>query len=270
MILLKINLNNLICYIWSVFFVVVPIFLVIFFAFTNFQGNFSYENITNTNQFSEVFLKSITTGGISTIICIVLGYPAAIIISEFKQKNQNIIMMLMMVTIWMSFLLRTYAWVTILENNGILNNFLHIFGAKLNIINTNYAVILGMTHNFLPHMILPIHLVVSKIDKKVIEAAEDLGANKFKVFLKIILPLSVPGVISGVTMVFVPAVSTFIISKMLGGGTNVLIGDLIETQFLGNSYNPHLGSAISLILMIIVTLCLGILHQFDSKENEIA
>jgi spermidine/putrescine transport system permease protein len=168
----------------------------------------------------------------------------------------------------MNFLLRTYAWMTLLEDNGIINTFLASIGLpKLQLINTQGAVVLGMVYNYIPYMILPLYSVLTKIDPSVIEAAQDLGANRFSVFTRVIFPMSMPGMISGVTMVFVPAVSTFIISKMLGGGANLLIGDLIDMQFLGSAYNPNLGSAISLVLMVLILICMGIMNQFDDGEN---
>jgi len=176
--------------------------------------------------------------------------------------------MLVMLPMWMNFLLRTYAWMTLLEDNGIINNDLASFGLeRLHMINTQGAVVLGMVYNYIPYMILPLYSVLTKIDGNVIEAAQDLGANQRKVFMKVILPMSTPGMISGITMVFVPAVSTFIISKMLGGGANLLIGDLIDMQFLGSAYNPNLGSAISLVLMVLILICMGIMNQFDDGEN---
>ena len=176
--------------------------------------------------------------------------------------------MLVILPMWMNFLLRTYAWMTLLEDSGIINNALEALGlGRLHMINTQGAVVLGMVYNYVPYMIFPIYSVLTKIDESVIEAAQDLGANQGKVFRKVIFPMSMPGVISGVTMVFVPAVSTFIISKMLGGGSNLLIGDLIDMQFLGSAYNPNLGSAISLVLMILILICMGIMNQFDDGEE---
>jgi spermidine/putrescine transport system permease protein len=173
-----------------------------------------------------------------------------------------------MLPMWMNFLLRTYAWMTLLEDNGIINTLLAGSGLpKLHMINTQGAVVLGMLYNYMPYMILPIYSVLTKIDVSVVEAAQDLGADRRAVFSKVILPMSTPGVISGVTMVFVPAVSTFIISKMLGGGGNLLIGDLIDMQFLGSAYNPNLGSAISLVLMVLILICMGIMNQFDEGEE---
>lgn len=254
---------------WMAIFVVVPMALVVVFSFTNPSGNFTFENLLEACKYSSVFLRSISIGVISTLVCLIIGYPAAYFISKTSAKRQNVIIMLLMVPMWTSFLLRTYAWMTLLEYNGLINRLLSFMGiSKLNMINTPGAVMLGMVYNFLPYMILPIYTVLTKIDKKVIEAAQDLGANKLKVFTKVIFPLSMPGIISGVTMVFVPSVSTFIISKMLGGGSILVIGDLIEMQFLGNTYNPYLGSCISLILMIIIMLCMRIMNCLDDTQDE--
>ena len=266
---MKSKLSMLPYAIWMIIFIVVPTALVFIFAFTDLSGNFTFSNIINVGNYSSVFLRSIWLGGVATVICLLIGYPFSYIISKVSVSKQGILLMLIMLPMWMNFLLRTYAWMTLLENNGLINKFLMMLGSKpIDMINTQGAVVIGMIYNFLPYMILPIYSVMSKIDKRIIEAAKDLGAGKRKVFLKIILPLSMPGVISGITMVFVPAVSTFIISKMLGGGANLLIGDLIDMQFLGSSYNPNLGSAISLVLMILILICLGIMNQFDDLGDE--
>lgn len=254
--------------IWLTIFIVVPLALILGFSFTDSSGNFTFDNIISVGKYSNVFLTSIWLGFLSTLICFIIGYPMAYFISKIDCSKQNIIIMILMIPMWMSFLLRTYAWMTILENNGLLNLFLRTLGfSGLNLINTQGAIILGMVYNFIPYMVLQIYSVLIKIDKGLIEAAHDLGANKVMTFIKIIFPLSIPGVISGVTMVFVPAVSTFIISKMLGGGANLLIGDLIEMQFLGNTYNPNLGSAISLFLIILILICMGIMNQFDNDGS---
>lgn len=264
----KINLNLFPYLIWMAIFVIVPLFLVFVFAFTNVNGQFTLENIIYVGKYSSVFIRSILLGVISTFICLILGYPMAYFISKIKARYQSIFIMLMMIPMWTSFLLRTYAWMTILEYNGLLNKLISFIGlSKINMINTPGAIVLGMVYNFLPYMILPIYTVLVKIDREVIEAAEDLGASSFKVFLKVIFPLSIPGVVSGFTMVFVPSVSTFIISKMLGGGSILVIGDLIEMQFLGNSYNPYLGSAISLVLMAMILVCTGIMNQIGSGKS---
>lgn len=251
-----------------IIFVIVPLVLVVVFAVTDESGRFTLEHLIYTGKYSAVFVRSILLGLISTVVCLIIGYPMAYCISKIKAKRQNIFIMLLMIPMWTSFLLRTYAWMTILEYNGLLNKFLSFMGfEKVNMINTSGAIILGMVYNFLPFIILPIYTVLTKIDNRLIEAAQDLGANKLTVFIKVILPLSLPGVVSGITMVFVPSVSTFIISKMLGGGSIFVIGDLIEMQFLGNTYNPYLGSAISLVLMIIIMICTGIMNQIDSSNS---
>lgn len=254
---------------WSVIFIVVPLVMVAFFAVTDKTGHFTLDNLKHVGQYSNVFLRSISLGAIATVISLILGYPVAYIISKTSIKQQGILVLLVMLPMWMNFLLRTYSWMTLLENNGIINNILAAFGLpRLKLINTSGAVVLGMVYNYIPYMILPLYSILSKMDGSIIEAAQDLGANNRKVFLKVVVPMSMPGIISGITMVFVPAVSTFIISKMLGGGGNLLIGDLIDMQFLGSAYNPNLGSAISLVLMIIILICMGIMNQFDDGEDE--
>lgn len=254
--------------VWSAIFIVIPMVLILFFAFTDKSGTFTLDNLIRVGDYSSVFLRSIWLGVIATVICLLLGYPLASIISHIAPRRQSVFIMLIMLPMWMNFLLRTYAWMTILENNGLINHFLGLFGiGPFTMINTQGAVVLGMVYNFLPYMILPIYSVMTKIDHRVVEAAQDLGASRRQVFWRVTLPLSMPGVISGITMVFVPAVSTFIISKMLGGGANLLIGDLIDMQFLGSAYNPNLGSAISLVLMVLILICMGIMNQFDEGEE---
>ncbi|WP_099204422.1 ABC transporter permease [Scatolibacter rhodanostii] len=254
--------------IWMTIFIIVPVILVGYFAFTDKQGTFTLQNIIQVGEYSNVFIRSIWLGALATAISLVLGYPLAYIISQRTEKMQNVMIMLVMLPMWMNFLLRTYSWMTLLENNGIINNLLASVGLpRVQMINTAGAVVLGMVYNYIPYMILPLYNVLNKIDNSVIEAAQDLGADRRSVFLKVIIPMSMPGIISGITMVFVPAVSTFIISKMLGGGANLLIGDLIDMQFLGSAYNPNLGSAISLVLMVIILICMGIMNQFDDGEN---
>lgn len=254
--------------VWMTIFIVVPMLLVGYFAFTDKAGRFTMENILSVGQYSNVFLRSIWLGALATAISLGLGYPFAMIIARMGARRQNVMVMLVMLPMWMNFLLRTYAWMTLLEDNGLINNALAAVGLpRVHMINTAGAVVLGMVYNYIPYMILPLYSVLTKIDRSVIEAAQDLGANSVQVFLKVVVPLSMPGVISGVTMVFVPAVSTFIISKMLGGGGNLLIGDLIDMQFLGSAYNPNLGSAVSLVLMVIILICMGIMNQFDDGEE---
>jgi len=254
--------------IWITIFIVIPMLLVVWFAFTDKSGNFTLENILSVGQYSNVFLRSIWLGAVASAISLLLGYPLAYGIAKMSEKRQSVMVMLVMLPMWMNFLLRTYAWMSLLEDNGLINALFTSLGLpRLHMINTAGAVVLGMVYNYIPYMILPLYSVLTKIDPSVIEAAQDLGASDKKVFLKVIVPMSMPGVISGVTMVFVPAVSTFIISKMLGGGANLLIGDLIDMQFLGSAYNPNLGSAISLVLMVIILICMGIMDQFDDGES---
>ena len=255
--------------VWMSIFIILPMVLVGYFAFTDKQGSFTLENILSVGQYSNVFLRSIWLGAVATVICLVLGYPLAYIIAKLPAKRQSVMVMLVMLPMWMNFLLRTYAWMTLLEDNGLINAALSAVGLpRVHMINTAGAVVLRMVYNYIPYMVLPLYSVLTKIDESVIEAAQDLGASDSKVFLKVVVPMSMPGVISGVTMVFVPAVSTFIISKMLGGGGNLLIGDLIDMQFLGSAYNPNLGSAISLVLMVIILICMGIMNQFDDGEDQ--
>lgn len=254
--------------VWMAIFIVVPMILIVIFAFTDRSGNFTLKNLEGVGQYSNVFLRSVWLGALATVISLLLGYPLAYMISNLSVRRQSIMVMLVMLPMWMNFLLRTYAWMTLLEDNGIINTALASLGlGKLQLINTQGAVVLGMVYNYIPYMILPLYSILTKIDVSVIEAAQDLGANRRSVFTKVIFPMSMPGVISGITMVFVPAVSTFIISKMLGGGANLLIGDLIDMQFLGSAYNPNLGSAISLVLMVLILICMGIMNQFDDGET---
>lgn len=256
--------------IWMAIFIVVPLGLVAFFAFTDDSGTqFTIDNISMVGEYAPVLMRSIWLAAIATIICLVIAYPLAFILSRMRGSTQRTMLMLVMLPMWMNFLLRTYAWMTLLEKNGIINRLFGLIGmGPFDMINTQGAVVLGMVYNYLPFMILPLFSVMTKIDNRILEAASDLGANITETFKGVILPLSMPGVTTGITMVFVPAVSTFIISRMLGGGGNLLIGDLIELQFLGNAYNPSMGSAISLVLMVIILLCMSITNQFDDSEGK--
>ena len=208
--------------------------------------------------YTTVFARSIVLAAIATAICLVLAFPVSYLLSRMRPASQRMMQMLIMLPMWMNFLLRTYAWMRLLEHNGI---------GPFNMINTSGAVVLGMVYNYLPYMVLPLYTIMVKIDNSVIEAAQDLGANVYHVVAKVLVPLSMPGITTGITMVFVPSISTFIISRMLGGGSNLLIGDLIELQFLGNSYNYNLGSAMSLVLMVIVLLCMSFTTA-DTEEME--
>ena len=259
---------------WSVLFIVIPLFLILFFAFTKMEGGEYIFSLDNFNElmnplYFKVFWRSIRLAVISTILCLLIGYPAAYIISKSKASRQHTLLMLAIIPMWMNFLLRTYAWSAILGREGILNTFLNAIGLNsVNILYTDAAVLLGMVYNFLPFMILPIYTILSKIDQDLINAAKDLGANGKQVFSKVIFPLSMPGVVSGITMVFMPAVSTFIISKLLGGGQFMLIGNLIEQQFMSVG-DWHFGSAISLFMMIVILITMAILNKFsDDSEKE--
>ena len=206
-------------------------------------------------------------GAIATVICLIIAYPLAYAISQKAENRQSVIITLLMLPMWMNFILRTYALMKLLEDTGIINTLLSKIGLPtIHMINTPFAVILGMVYNFLPYMILPIYSVLSKMDNSLIEAAQDLGCNRLRVFAKVILPLSMGGVVSGVTMVFVPSVSTFYISQKLGGGTNELIGDVIERTFLTET-NYNVGAAISLVLMILIFICMAIMNRFSDDED---
>lgn len=254
--------------VWMVAFTIFPLAIVIYFAFTNKEGQFTLENIMTLGQYTTVFTRSIVLAVIATVICLVLAFPISFMLSRLKASRQSMMLMLIMLPMWMNFLLRTYAWMSLLEMNGLINRFLGLFGiGPFQMINTSGAVVLGMVYNYLPYMILPLYTIMVKIDNSVIEAAQDLGANMFRVLTRVLVPLSMDGITTGITMVFVPSISTFIISRMLGGGSNLLIGDLIELQFLGNSYNYNLGSAMSLMLMVIVLLCMSFTTA-DTEEME--
>ena len=253
---------------WMAVFVVVPLVLIVAYAFTNFDGEFTLSNFDNIDVFLLVFGISLYLALIVTVICLLIAYPFAYFLGQEGPLFRKVAMLLIMLPMWMNFLLRTYAWMSILENNGFLNQLLGLFGlGPIRIINTDVAVVLGMVYNFLPFMILPIFSVIDKLDKRYIEAAQDLGANKRETFRRVIFPLSLPGVLSGVTMVFIPSISTFAISKLLGGGMSFLLGDLIEMQFLGSAYNPHLGSAIALLMLVLVIIATLVTNRFGNGEE---
>ena len=267
--------------VWMAIFVVAPIVIIVVYAFSSADGGFSLENFVNMGEYTDVFLRSFKLALIATAVCLLIGYPVSYWMSREGKSFQRMAMVLIMLPMWMNFLLRTYSWMTILENNGLLNQLFQkiglialynrVTGADVEffqMINTQGAVVLGMVYNYLPFMILPIYSVIIKLDRSLIEAARDLGANSVMVFRKVILPLSLPGVLSGITMVFVPSVSTFAISRMLGGGTELLLGDLIERQFLGCAYNPQLGAAISLVMMVIVLVCMIVMNRFGEGEEQ--
>ncbi|MDU6481923.1 MAG: ABC transporter permease [Paeniclostridium sordellii] len=259
--------------IWSALFIVIPLILMVAFSFTIENGNkivFSLDNYQRLMNpiYLKVFLRSIILAGASTIICLLVGYPVAYIISKAHISKRNTLILLFILPMWMNFLLRTYAWVAILGKNGILNSFLGLFGIEpVTLLYTNFAILLGMVYNFLPFMVLPIYTSLSKMDNDLINAAKDLGANSFQVFTKVIFPLSIPGVVSGITMVFMPAVTTFAISRLLGGGKFMLLGDLIEQQFtVVGDWN--FGSAISIFMMIIILISMAIMSRFEDDSDK--
>ena len=254
--------------VWMVVFIAVPLLMIAVFAFTSNDGSFTLKNIQDAGQYANIFFRSIWLSVIATAICLVVSYPVSFFLSRMEKHRQATMLMIVMLPMWMNFLLRTYAWMTLLGNNGVINHLLGLIGiGPVKLINTSGAVVLGMAYNYLPFMILPLYSVMVKIDKSVIEAASDLGCSSFNTLFRVIVPLSLPGITSGITMVFVPAISTFIISRMLGGGSNLLIGDLIEMQFLGNAYNPHLGAAISLVLMVIILVIMTVMNQFSPDDQ---
>ncbi|MEE1037502.1 MAG: ABC transporter permease [Oscillospiraceae bacterium] len=254
---------------WMVVFTLIPLGVVGYYALTDPDtGAFALTNVKSLGMYLPVLWQSILYSLASAFICLLLGYPVAYYIAHRGQTAQKILYMLVMLPMCMSFLLRTLAWVGLLQDTGIINNFLEAIGiGRIRMIRTPGAVILGMVYNYLPYMILPLYATIVKINPRLIEAAEDLGCNSVQVFSKVVLPLSVPGILSGITMVFVPAVSTFYISQKLGGTDTVLIGDVIERQFKQGN-NPNLGAALSLVLMLLVFVCTGIMNHFGGDDEE--
>lgn len=253
--------------VWSVMFIVAPLLFVIYYTFTNYEGNFTLENIFALSEHIETFTLSISLSVIATFICFIIGYPLAYIIARSKEKSQRIMVMLIMLPMWTNLLIRTYSMMAIMDDGGFLNTVLEYFNlGRVHLIGTKGAVIFGMVYDFLPYMVLPIYTTISKLDNNLLEAASDLGCNGFGVMAKVILPLSSSGIVSGITMVFVPSISTFYISQKLGGGTFELIGDTIERQFQ-NSATYNVGAAISLVMMILVLISLAIMNKFTGAEG---
>lgn len=253
--------------VWALLFIIAPLCMVVYYAFTDSTGAFSLNSIAQIPAYFSTILESVLFGLAATVICLVLGYPFAYFISRHSERKQRTTVLLVMLPMWMNFLIRTYSWMTILGDTGVINSVLEAVGlSPAKLINTGGAVILGMVYNFLPYMILPIYSVLSKLDGSLIEAAQDLGSNKRQVFQRVIMPLSMPGVLSGITMVFVPCVSTFYITQKLGGGQVVLIGDVIETQFQSaNNYN--LGASLSLVLMVLILVSLSVMNKFGADDE---
>lgn len=253
---------------WSVLFIIVPLVMVVFYAFTDKTGAFTFSNIAQIKNYFPTILLSVLYGLAATVICVFIGYPFAYALSKHSVNTQRTMVLLVMLPMWMNFLIRTYSLMTILGDSGVVNSLLNAIGLKsVHMINTGGAVIFGMVYNFLPYMILPIYSVLSKLDNSLVEAAHDLGSGRATTFKRVILPLSLPGLLSGITMVFVPCVSTFYITQKLGGGQIVLIGDVIETQFQ-SANNYHLGAALSFVLMILIFVCLGVMNYFDDGTQD--
>lgn len=253
---------------WSVLFIIVPLVMVVFYAFTDKTGAFTFSNIAQIKNYFPTILLSVLYGLAATVICVLIGYPFAYALSKHSVNTQRTMVLLVMLPMWMNFLIRTYSLMTILGDSGVVNSLLNALGLKsVHMINTGGAVIFGMVYNFLPYMILPIYTVLSKLDNSLVEAAHDLGSGRITTFKRVILPLSLPGLLSGITMVFVPCVSTFYITQKLGGGQIVLIGDVIETQFQ-SANNYHLGAALSFVLMILIFVCLGVMNYFDDGTQD--
>ena len=254
--------------VWAAGFIIIPLILILYYAFTGEEGGFTLSNFAYvaTKENIKALGLALWLSLLSTVLCLVLAYPLAMILANRNVNQTSFIVLIFILPMWMNFLVRTYAWLTILENNGLLNNFLSsLHLPEIHIINTPAAVALGMIYNYLPFMILPIYTVMAKMDPSYIEAAKDMGASDFQVFSKVVFPLSIPGVLSGIIMVFVPAVSTFVISKILGGGANMLVGDLIEMQFLGSTYNANMGAAISLVMMVIIMVFIWLTGKIDKN-----
>ena len=261
--------------IWMALFVVIPILIMVVYAFTTAEFEGTLENFSEMGIYASVFFRSFRLAFIATLVCLLIGYPVSYWMAREGSAFQRAAMALIMLPMWMNFLLRTYSWMSILENNGLLNQLFRAVGLLdllggdyIPMIRTSGAVVLGMVYNYLPFMILPIYSVIVKLDGSLLEAARDLGADNPGVFRKVILPLSLPGVLSGVTMVFVPSVSTFAISRLLGGGKQMMLGDLIELQFMGGAYDPHLGAAISMVMMVIVVVCMVVMNHFGEGEEQ--
>jgi spermidine/putrescine transport system permease protein len=255
--------------VWSAIFIIAPLLFVAYFAFTDRDGNFTFENILSLSSYSETFIMSLGFSLIATTVCLLIGYPLAYCMSRTSERSRSILMVLLMLPMWISLLIRTYSLMALLDNGGLVSSFLVSIGLpKLTFIGTDAAVILGMIYDFLPYMVLPIYTSLIKIDRRYLEASADLGCNNMQTIFKVILPLTTPGIVSGVTMVFVPSISTFYISQKLGGGSFDLIGDTIERQFQ-NQVTYHTGAAVSLVMMILILISLAVMNKFSDNEEEI-
>ena len=253
--------------VWAVMFIVFPMIFVLFFAFTDADGNFSFSNITSLSQYGHVFVLSIAFALIATVVCLIIGYPLAYFMSKQSPRAQKILMVLVMLPMWCNLLIRTYALMALLDNGGLLNSLLDALGLdKLQIVGTNFGVILGMIYDFLPYMVLPIFTAMTKLDPKFIEASQDLGCTSWQTMTRVIMPLTASGVISGITMVFVPSISTFYISQKLGAGKIDLVGDTIERLFQ-NPSTYNVGAAVSLVMMVLIIISVGIMNRFSDDKT---
>ena len=254
--------------VWAVLFILAPMLFVLYFAFTDGNGNFTTDNITAMGQYSHTFILSIAFALIATVVCLLIGYPLAYFMSRTSPRTRKVLMVLIMLPMWCNLLIRTYALMALLDNGGLLNSFLESIGMqRLPIVGTDFGVILGMIYDFLPYMVLPIFTVMTKLDNRYIEAAHDLGCSNLQTLFRVVVPMTVSGVVSGVTMVFVPSISTFYISQKLGSTGTTLIGDVIESQFK-TAYNPNLGAAMSLVLMILIFICVAVMNRFGEGDGE--
>ena len=255
--------------VWSALFIIAPLVFVAYFAFTDRDGGFTFDNILSLTSYSETFIMSLGFSLIATTVCLLIGYPLAYCMSRTSERTRSILMVLLMLPMWISLLIRTYSLMALLDNGGLVSTFLTSLGfSKLTFIGTDAAVILGMIYGFLPYMVLPIYTALIKIDRRYLEASADLGCNSLQTIFKVTLPLTTPGIVSGITMVFVPSISTFYISQKLGGGSFDLLGDTIERQFQ-NQITYHTGAAISLVMMILILISLAVMNKFSDNEEEI-
>ncbi len=260
------RLINAPCIVWSSIFIIVPLFIVLYYTFSDGQGGFTFQNLMELGLYKGVFITSIMYALAATAICLLLSYPFAYFLTKISVNSQKMMILLVMLPMWMNLLIKTYSWTVILDNNGVINQILNFLGFNsVKFMGTPYAVILGMVYDFIPYMILPIYTTISKIDDSLLEAAADLGSSPFSRIKRVVLPLSLPGVLSGITMVFVPSISTFYISQKLGNGMILLAGDIIETQFKIPNY--PLGASMSLVLMIFIIISIAVMNRFGDNEN---
>lgn len=256
-------------YVWAAIFIIVPLIMIVYYSVTNPSGNITLDNFLLLKKYGKAFLLSITYALISTIVTFFIAYPLSYAMTKLKMSSQRLILMMVIFPMWMNFLIRTYSWISILANTGIINSFLVSLGLEpLKLINTPGAIILGMVYDFLPYMVLPIYTAMSKIDRSLLEASDDLGCNGWQKLKKVIFPLTLPGVVSGITMVFVPSVSTFYISQKLGGNKTMLIGDAIEYLFNIGPDHYNVASTLSLVLMVLILISMAIMNRFTDETDE--